>query len=47
VLQHLRELRISQELVGGVKQPVRLPQQVLVKRDFLFNKPELEASSES
>ena len=47
VLQHLRELRISQELIGGTKQPVRLPQQVLVKRDFLFNKPELEASSES
>jgi hypothetical protein len=43
ILQHMRELRITQELVGGVKTPVQLPQQVLVKRDFLFNKPETEA----
>jgi hypothetical protein len=47
ILQHMRELRITQELQGGVKVPVQLPQQVLVKRDFLFNKPELEASAES
>lgn len=40
VLQHMRELRITQELVGGQKVPVRLPQQVLVKRDFLANSPE-------
>jgi len=40
VLQHMRELRITQELVGGVKLPIRLPQQVLVKRDFLANPPE-------
>lgn len=47
VLQHMRELRITQELVGGSKVPVRLPQQVLVKRDFLLNRPEKEASTES
>jgi hypothetical protein len=35
VLQSLRELRITQEMVNGVKQAKRLPQQVLVKRDFL------------
>lgn len=43
VLQHLRELRISQQLVNGVKVPVKLPQQVLVKRDFLANPSEKEA----
>lgn len=42
VLQHLRELRISQELVNGQKIAKRLPQQVLVKRDFLSNPPEKE-----
>lgn len=36
VLQPLRELRVSQEMVAGVKQARRLPQQVLVKRDFLI-----------
>lgn len=46
VLQHMRELRITQELINGSKVPIRLPQQVLVKRDFLFNKPELEASAD-
>ncbi len=35
VVQSLRELRITQELVGGVKQARRLPQQILVKRDFM------------
>ena len=35
VMQALRELRITQELVNGKKQAVRLPQQVLVRRDFL------------
>lgn len=45
VLQHLRELRISQELVGTTKVPRRLPTQVLVKRDFLSNPPEKEASA--
>ena len=36
VLQTLHELRVTQELVDGVKTAKRLPQQVLVKRDFLF-----------
>ena len=45
VLQHMRELRITQELQNGVKTPRRLPQQVLVKRDFLLNSPEKEASA--
>jgi hypothetical protein len=40
VLQPLRELRISQEQVAGVKYAKRLPQQVLVKRDFLVSGPE-------
>ena len=35
VVQTLRELRVTQELVGGVKTARRLPQEVLVKRDFL------------
>jgi len=43
VLQHMRELRITQELVNGVKVPVKLPQQILVKRDFLVNPPETNA----
>jgi hypothetical protein len=38
VLQSLRELRITQEMVNGTKQAIRLPQQVLVRRDFLVNK---------
>ena len=36
VQQTLHELRVTQELVNGVKTAIRLPQQVLVKRDFLF-----------
>jgi hypothetical protein len=36
VLQTLHELRVTQELVDGEKTAKRLPQQVLVKRDFLF-----------
>ena len=43
VLQHMRELRISQEMINGQKVPLKLPQQVLVKRDFLVNPPETEA----
>lgn len=35
VVQTLRELRITQELVNGQKVARRLPQQILVKRDFL------------
>lgn len=42
VLQPLRELRVSQELVNGVKIARRLPQQILVKRDFLVNGPDKE-----
>lgn len=37
VVQTLRELRVTQEMVNGVKQSIRLPQEVLVKRDFLPN----------
>lgn len=40
VLQCLRELRITQELVGGIKQARRLPQQVLVRRDFMADNAE-------
>lgn len=36
VLQTLHEIRASQQMVGGQKIARRLPQQVLVKRDFLF-----------
>lgn len=43
VQQHMRELRVSQQFVGGVKVPLKLPQQVLVKRDFLSNPAEQEA----
>lgn len=44
VLQHMRELRITQELQpDGNKISKRLPQQILVKRDFLANLPETEA----
>ena len=43
VLQHLRELRITQELnLQGQKVARRLPQQVLVRRDFLRNGPRKE-----
>jgi hypothetical protein len=37
VVQNLRELRVSQEMISGQKTTIRLPQQVLVKRDFLAN----------
>lgn len=40
VLQHMRELRISQQYIGGQKIAKRLPQQLLVKRDYLYNAPE-------
>jgi hypothetical protein len=40
VVQSLRELRITQEMVGGVKQARRLPQQILVKRDFMVGSGE-------
>ena len=41
ILQHMREIRATQELVNGNKTNTILPQQVLVKRDFLSNPPEL------
>lgn len=47
VLQHMRELRISQQMLAGTKIAKRLPQQILVKRDFLANPPEKEASADS
>jgi hypothetical protein len=43
VMQHMRELRISQEMDStGHKVSKRLPQQVLVKRDFMRNGSEPE-----
>lgn len=36
VLQTLHEIRATQQMVNGQKVAKRLPQQVLVKRDFLF-----------
>lgn len=41
VVQSLRELRITQEMVNGQKQARRLPQQILVKRDFIVNTEKL------
>ncbi len=43
VIQTLHEIRASQQMVDGQKIAKRLPQQVLVKRDFLF-KPDNEES---
>lgn len=43
VLQTLHEIRASQQMVDGKKIARRLPQQVLVKRDFLF-KPDNKES---
>jgi hypothetical protein len=40
VVQTLRELRITQELIQGQKTAKRLPQSILVKRDFLPGKAE-------
>lgn len=45
VLHPLRELRVSQQLESGNKLAIRLPQQVVVKRDFLVNAPEKIDSS--
>lgn len=42
VMNHMRELRVTQQLIGGVKTAIRLPQQVLVKRDFLANPSDTE-----
>jgi hypothetical protein len=40
VLQHMRELRVSQQMINGVKTSKRLPQQILVKRGFLTRSSE-------
>jgi hypothetical protein len=41
VLQPMRELRVTQQMLpDGTKISVRLPQQLVIKRDFLVNKPE-------
>lgn len=40
VLQSLRELRITQEYVDGQKVARRLPQQILVRRDFMMGNAE-------
>lgn len=41
VLQPMRELRVTQQMMpDGTKISIRLPQHLVVKRDFLVNKPE-------
>ena len=40
VLQSLRELRITQELINGTKTARRLPQQILIRRDFMVGSGE-------
>lgn len=40
VVRHMHELRATQEMVNGVKTAIRLPQQILVKRDFIPDGPE-------
>ena len=43
VLQHMRELRITQEMdASGNKVAKRLSQQIIVRRDYLRNSPEAE-----
>ncbi len=44
VVQTLRELRITQELIQGEKVARRLPQNILVKRDFLPGRAETIAN---
>jgi hypothetical protein len=47
VLQHMRELRVTQEHQSdGTKIARRLPQEILVRRDFLVNPTEKLASAE-
>lgn len=45
VMQSLRELRITQEMVNGQKQARRLPQQILVRRDFMVGAAEKLANA--
>lgn len=41
VMQPMRELRVSQQMLpDGTKVAIRLPQQIVVKRDYFVNKPE-------
>lgn len=40
VLNPLRELRVTQEYINGQKTATRLPQQVVLRRDFYVNAPE-------
>lgn len=40
VLNPLRELRVTQELVDGNRQARRMPQQLVLRRDFYVNGPE-------
>lgn len=47
VLQHMRELRVTQEMQpDGTKIARRLPQEILVRRDFLVNPAEKLAGTE-
>lgn len=43
VLNMMHEMRVTQEFIGGQKIAKRLPQQVLVKRDFLTTGSDLES----
>ena len=41
VMQPMRELRVTQQMMpDGTKIAIRLPQQILVKRDYFVNHPE-------
>lgn len=41
VMQPMRELRVTQQMLpNGTKVAIRLPQQIVVKRDYFVNKPE-------
>lgn len=47
VLQHMRELRVTQEMqADGTKIARRMPQEIMVRRDFLVNSAELLTSAE-
>jgi hypothetical protein len=38
VLNPLRELRVTQQMINGQKTTIRLPQQIVIKRDYFLNK---------
>lgn len=41
VMQPMRELRVTQQMMpDGTKIAIRLPQQIVIKRDYFVNKPE-------